>query len=162
MVQKDKGCIFMGFGGSGGGNGSIAASTDVALSNPINNEVLTYDTTTSKWKNAAQGVAGDGGVVASTSVTGNYTLILADQGKVIEVTSASTVAITLPSNATASFPIGTLIELYRHGAGAVTVVAGSGATLRAPGGRASVGEQYGTVALRKRATNEWTIEGNLA
>ena len=45
----------MGFGGSGGGGGSIASSADVALSNPANNEVLTYDTNTSKWKNSASG-----------------------------------------------------------------------------------------------------------
>lgn len=42
----------MGFGGSGGG-GSIAGSSDAALNNPINNHVLTYDSSVSKWKNAA-------------------------------------------------------------------------------------------------------------
>lgn len=43
----------MGFNsGSGSGGGSVAGSSDVALSNPANNNVLTYDTTTSKWKNA--------------------------------------------------------------------------------------------------------------
>ena len=41
----------MGFGGSGSGGGSIASSSDVALNNPLNNNVLTYDTSTSKWKN---------------------------------------------------------------------------------------------------------------
>ncbi len=43
----------MGFGGSGGGSASIAGSSDVALNNPANNNVLTYDTSSSKWKNAA-------------------------------------------------------------------------------------------------------------
>lgn len=41
----------MGFGG-GGGNGSIANGTDVALSNPTNNQVLTYDSSVQKWRNA--------------------------------------------------------------------------------------------------------------
>ncbi len=41
----------MGFGGSGGGSGSVASSSDVALSNVANNQVLSYDTSVSKWKN---------------------------------------------------------------------------------------------------------------
>ncbi len=40
----------MGFGGSG--SSSIAGSSDVALNVPVNNNVLTFDSTTSKWKNA--------------------------------------------------------------------------------------------------------------
>ncbi len=69
----------MGFGGSGGGSNNIYGSTDVALSSPANNEVLTYDTNISKWKNAA----GGGGVtqgaldlkapLASPALTGNPT-----------------------------------------------------------------------------------------
>ena len=41
----------MGFGSSGGSS-SIAGSSDVALNAPVNSDVLTYDTSTSKWKNA--------------------------------------------------------------------------------------------------------------
>ncbi len=44
----------MGFGGSGGG-GSLSGSSDVALNTPANNQILTYDSSTSKWKNATGG-----------------------------------------------------------------------------------------------------------
>lgn len=50
----------MGFGGSGGGSASLSGSTDVALNTPANNQVLTYDSSTSKWKNAAS-AGGSGG-----------------------------------------------------------------------------------------------------
>ncbi|MDB5163236.1 MAG: hypothetical protein JWO54_147 [Candidatus Saccharibacteria bacterium] len=43
----------MGFGSGGSGGSSVAGSNDVALSNPANTEVLSYDSATSKWKNAA-------------------------------------------------------------------------------------------------------------
>lgn len=46
----------MGFGSGGGSTSSIAGSTDATLNNPTNNEVLTYDGTTSMWKNAEGGV----------------------------------------------------------------------------------------------------------
>ncbi len=42
----------MGFGGSGGGSSGISTSNDVALNNPANNNVLAFDTSTSKWKNS--------------------------------------------------------------------------------------------------------------
>lgn len=43
----------MGFNPSGGGgSASIASSSDVTLNNPANNEVLAYDATAAKWKNA--------------------------------------------------------------------------------------------------------------
>lgn len=42
----------MGFGGSGGGSNSVSGATDVALNNPTGSEVLTYDSSSSKWKNS--------------------------------------------------------------------------------------------------------------
>lgn len=58
----------MGFGGSSGGSGSVSGSSDVALSAPATDQVLTYDGTTSKWKNkaAASGVPANG-VLYSTN-----------------------------------------------------------------------------------------------
>lgn len=45
----------MSFGGSGGsGSSSVAASTDVLLSNPANGQVLAYDGTSAKWTNQTQ------------------------------------------------------------------------------------------------------------
>lgn len=41
----------MSFGGGGGGSSSISSSTDVALSNPANGQVLGYNTTLGKWQN---------------------------------------------------------------------------------------------------------------
>ena len=43
----------MGFGGSssGGGSGTIAGNSDVALNNPAADNVLSYDATAGKWKN---------------------------------------------------------------------------------------------------------------
>jgi len=46
----------MSFGGGSGGGGSIAGSTDVALSSPVDGQVLTYNAALGKWKNA--GVVG--------------------------------------------------------------------------------------------------------
>lgn len=64
----------MGFGGSGGGGGSgaIGGATDVALNSPSNNQVLTYDSSIEKWKNAAS--SGGGGSTTSANITDASTI----------------------------------------------------------------------------------------
>jgi hypothetical protein len=64
----------MGFGGGGGG--SVASSSDVALNSPVNQDVLTYDSSVSKWKNAVA----TGGVTSVAGKTGVVSLVKADVG----------------------------------------------------------------------------------
>lgn len=60
----------MGFGGSGGGSGSIATSSDVSLSNPADSQVLTYDSATAKWTNQPPAGGGNAGEVLLDSFAG--------------------------------------------------------------------------------------------
>ena len=71
----------MGFGGNGSGGGSVAGSSDVALSGPANNEVLTYDSTSSKWKNAVVS-GGVSGPITVESLPAGVTLSLLFTGGV--------------------------------------------------------------------------------
>lgn len=48
--------------GAGGGNGSISASSDVALSNAVDKDTLLYDGQIQKWKNTTSAVS-DGSIV---------------------------------------------------------------------------------------------------
>ncbi len=90
----------MGFNPGGGGSGSIGGSSDVALSNPANNDVLAYDISTSKWKNAP--VHG-GGNTSTTTVTTDTT---AQAGQTLLVdTASSDVTITLPAPQPQQAPI---------------------------------------------------------
>jgi len=75
---------------------------------------------------------------------------------IAEVTAASAATITIPTNATVAFPIGTLIEVLQAGAGAVTVAAASGVTLNP--GNTSITAQWKSVFLRKRATDTWVVQ----
>lgn len=64
----------MGFGGSGGGSGSVAGSSDVALNNPADSQVLSYNASTSKWKNATitQGGGATAGFVYYTTASSSW------------------------------------------------------------------------------------------
>jgi hypothetical protein len=140
----------------GGGGGSIATSSDVALNNPANGEVLTFDTTLNLWRNAA------GRLVPVNVQSISYRLTLADVGKAVEITSATASTITIPLNSSVAFPIGTNIDIYQHGTGQITVGTDAGVTLRSHGSVFTLAGQYSSATLRKRGTNEWVLSGNIA
>lgn len=97
----------------------------------------------------------------STKTT-SYTLVLSDAGEVVEMNSASATTLTVPPNASVAFAVGTTVEVYRMGAGTVTLVAGSGVTLTVPSGAPlTLRVQGSTVGIRKRAVNEWVVSGDL-
>ena len=87
-------------------------------------------------------------------VTANYTLELADTAKVIAFNSSSNLTLTVPTNASVPFPIGTVINVYRSGTGTVTISGAGGVTVRNAG---SIPGQYGERSLRKRAADEWVL-----
>ena len=96
---------------------------------------------------------------AQTGTT--YTLALTDVAKVVSLTNGSAITLTIPTNATTAFPIGTQILLYQGGAGQVTI-GGAGVTIRSEGAKLKITGQYGVAGLLKIATDEWVAFGNLA
>ena len=99
--------------------------------------------------------------VVQNSRTASYTLVLSDSGKVIEMNVASANTLTVPPNSSVAFPIGTLIAVDQMGAGQTTIVPGSGVTIRSGANLAKMKSQYSSVSLRKRATDEWVLVGDL-
>ena len=110
------------------------------------------------------------GLVAFTlnSQTGTtYTLASTDQYQVLVVTSnASTKTVSIPTDATYNFPVGTAISFLNTGAGNLTInavtsgtttVTSAGAVSAAP----TVGQYKSAVAL-KTAANAWTVIGAVA
>jgi hypothetical protein len=100
-------------------------------------------------------------VMTIDSKTANYTLVLGDRGKVIEVNSASDLTITVPTNATAAFATGATVAVTRRGPGDVTIAGSGGVTLRSDLGRLKIGKQYSAIVLLKIGADEWMVLGNL-
>lgn len=99
------------------------------------------------------------GVNAQTGTT--YAPVLADQGKLVTCTNAGAITVTLPSNTTAAFPVGTQVDFIVLGAGMVTFVAGSGATANGTPSLVTRA-QYSAVTVIKVSTNGWVVVGDLA
>jgi hypothetical protein len=89
-----------------------------------------------------------------------YTFVLNDSGQSKLHTSASAHNYTIPSGV---FPVGTTILVANIGAGAVTLVRGSGVTLRQAGvgtDKNLVVAQWGLCTLYQYGTNSWLAGGS--
>jgi len=93
--------------------------------------------------------------------TADYTLVLTDAGKVIEINSSSSENVTIPPNSSVAFPTGTQIVVVRLGSGDVVITEGSGVTTRSDGDKNKIKTQYSSCVLIKHETDEWYILGNL-
>lgn len=112
-------------------------------------------------------VGGDLGVGPPNVQAADYTLALADAQHVVEMDDAAATVVTIPANADVAFLIGTIIEVARMGAGAVTLHPDAGVVIKnkiEPAGIAdrTIADQVGSVSLRKRADDEWVVVGDLA
>lgn len=96
---------------------------------------------------------------AQTGTT--YTLALSDAGKMVTLTNASAITLTIPTNAVAAFPINTRIDILQYGAGQVTV-GGAGVTINSSGSKLKLTGQYSGASLWKKATDTWVLIGDIA
>lgn len=97
---------------------------------------------------------------AQTGTT--YTLVAGDAGKLVTLDNAGAVSLTAPQDSDATIPVGTYVDVMQLGAGQVTVVAGSGATLRVSGATGKARAQYSRLGVQKIAADTWSVFGDLA
>lgn len=93
--------------------------------------------------------------------TANYTLLIGDDGIIVEANSASPITITVPLDSTTNFPIGTKITLIRTNTGDVTIAGTAGVTVNATPGL-KLRAQWSAATLLKRAANTWILMGDLS
>jgi len=95
----------------------------------------------------------------------SYTPVLADQYQVLITRSnASASTLTIPTNASVAFPVGTVITVLNKGAGAVTISGAGGVTVLSAGAVAAspVLNQYKSCALMQVSANNWYVVGAIA
>ena len=104
-----------------------------------------YDTVTTVPENAQTGTS--------------YTLALSDVGKMVTLSNAAAITLTIPTEAAVAFPVDTRIDILQYGAGQVTI-GGAGVTIRSAGSRLKLSGQYAAATLWKKDANEWVLIGD--
>jgi hypothetical protein len=132
--------------------GTLDALTDVDTSTtaPDNLQVLTWITGTGNWEPRDPNSYNINDQVGTT-----YTLVLADKGSLVRLDNAAAITLTVPTNASVAFPIGTQVLLRQVGAGSVTI-AGGGVTFATPDDLV-LGSAGESAILIKTATDTWDV-----
>jgi hypothetical protein len=110
----------------------------------------------------------DPNLVINTQTGTTYTVVAGDAQKLITLSNASAITLTIASNATQALPVGTQVTVSQFGAGQVTIVGASspaavtirsiGATSTQPKTRA----QYSTATLIQTSTDNWLVVGDIS
>lgn len=110
----------------------------------------------------------DPNIVVNAQSGTTYTLLAGDAQKLVTLSNASAITLTIASNATQALPVGTQVTISQYGAGQVTIVGASspnpvtivstGLTANQPKTRA----QYSTATLLQTSTDNWLVVGDIA
>jgi hypothetical protein len=97
---------------------------------------------------------------AQTGTT--YTLVAADLGKLVTLSNASGITLTIPPSV---FAAGNIINIQQIGAGQVTLAQGAGVTITSTGATASAPKlraQYSAATIICTNGNSFTVVGDLS
>ena len=138
---------------------TLPAATDTlvgkATTDTLTNKTLTSPTlNTPTINDARQNLT----LNAQTGTT--YTLVLTDNGRLVTLSNAAAITLTVPTNASVAFATGTVINIQQIGAGQVTVAGAAGVTVTGTGTKLRT--QYSAAALVKTGTDSWTLIGDLS
>ena len=84
-----------------------------------------------------------------------------EENRMVTLSNAAAITVTLPANSVAPIPIGAEIDFLWLGAGQPTFAAGAGATVNGTPGL-KLRAQYSAATAKKIATDAWVVIGDLA
>lgn len=127
-------------------DGTLAANSDQLV--PSQKAVKTYvDTATA--------------TVAPISIaseeTADFTLDISHIWNLIPCNDTENIFVTIPTNASVAFPVGTMIWIYQKGSAAVVIQGDVGVTVSSPDDYLGTRTQYSQVRLTKIDTDVWLV-----
>jgi hypothetical protein len=142
------------------GAGTITAGANISVSGNEVSVVATPSLSGVEFSDGTQTKQGVPSLTAINQQAAAYTTVLTDRDKLVEVSSASGVTVTIPTNASVAYPVGTSIDILQTGSGQVTIAAAGGVTVNATPGL-KLRTQWSSATLFKRATDTWVVFGDL-
>lgn len=151
--------VVAGTGLSGGGTtGAVTVSIDTATTV----DKTTAQTLTNKTLTAPVINGGLINLILNAQTGTTYTAVAGDSGKLVTLTNASAITVTLPPSV---YAVGEQINFVQLGAGQVTFSQGAGVTIVSAGATASapkIGKQYAAATAICTASNTFLLIGAVA
>jgi len=152
----------LGFSGSTSGTTTVQATaiagTNTLTLPPTSNDTLTGIAATQTLTNKTL-TAPIINLALNAQTGTTYTTVLADNGKLVTLSNASAITLTVPTNASVGYATGAQINIQQIGAGQVTVAGDTGVTVNGTGTKTRA--QWSAATLVKTATDTWTLIGDI-
>lgn len=161
--------------GNGLSGGGSSGAVTLAINTSITADLSTAQTFTNKTLTSP---TINGATIATSTLTSpkvnlgintqtgtTYTTVLDDNGKLITLSNASSITLTIPPNSSVAYPVGAQLNLAQLGAGQVTFAGGSGVTIVSTGGTANAPKlraQYSTATAVQTSTDNWLVMGDIS
>lgn len=125
--------------------------------------VLTSVRTTLANVVALAGTPSDPTKVAIHNISGAYTYVPADAGKVVRHNDATATTATIDTNAHQAFALTQVVTMRQVGAGQLTISPAAGVTLNVPTGfTAKTRAQGSTIMAHYISADQWDLSGDLS
>jgi hypothetical protein len=150
--------VTAGTGLSGGGtSGAVTLGIDSTVATLTGSQTFTNKTLTAPVINGALI-----NLTLNAQIGTTYTAVAGDSGKLVTLSNASAITVTLPPSV---YSVGEQINFVQLGAGQVTFSQGSGVTIVSAGATASapkIGKQYAAATAICTASNTFLVIGAVA
>jgi len=152
------------------GSGTITAGTNISVSGnqvsvvaaPTFSGLVTASATGVAFSDGTQTKIGVPSISTISQKTDSYTLAsLTERDVILEISKASAATLTIPTDATVNYPVGTTLDIIQTDVGQVTIAGAVGVTVNATPGL-KLRTQWSSATLLKRASNTWLVFGDLS
>jgi hypothetical protein len=158
--------VTAGTGLTGGGtSGTVTLAIDSTVATLSGSQTLTNKTLTTPVVTGGSFAAPQINLGINAQSNTTYTPVLADNGKLVTLSNGSSIALTIPTNASVAYPVGAQLNLAQLGAGQVTIAGDSGVTVVSTGATAATPKlraQYSTATAVQTSANNWLVMGDIA
>ena len=139
------------------GNSATAAASSASSASTSASTATTQATNASNSATAADAASR----LTLNSQSADYTLVIGDANKIVQLTGSTGRTFTIPPNSSVAFALGTQIAFQQDGSGVLTLAPGSGVTIKSENSWLKLAAQYAMATVVKVGTNEWLLSGSL-
>jgi hypothetical protein len=100
-------------------------------------------------------------VALNNQTSTSYTLVIGDQGKLLNCDNASAITVTVPPNSSVNFPVGAEVAVAQVGAGQISIAPGAGVSVTGADAEVKTRTKYSSALITQTGSDHWLVVGDV-